>query len=150
MEVRGTKMKSILKYSLIILISLGIYLHFSSTAKLRVAMTAFNFKENKIAFIFFNWAATQDEDLSQYMLGYMYKHGIGVRQNLKKSIEWFTQSADNGNSIALLELGEAYVFGYGVVANYETAQTYYKKSCDLGDELGCRQYNIVSNMVKNK
>ncbi len=49
-----------------------------------------------------------------YCVALIYKHGLGVKQDLAKSAEWFGRAAEMGHARAALELGEAYWKGEGV------------------------------------
>ncbi len=43
------------------------------------------------------YAADQGHADSQFILGLMYKQGLGVRQNQLQAKEWFGKACDNGN-----------------------------------------------------
>jgi len=57
---------------------------------------------------------------AQAKAGYMYKNGIGTKQNYKKSIIWFTKAGKKGHLKAQEELAQLYTF-QDEIANREKA-----------------------------
>lgn len=53
-------------------------------------------------------AAYYNFDQSQYILGYMYEHGIGVKKNRESAIFWFEKSVLHNNDRAQNDLGVIY------------------------------------------
>ena len=53
-------------------------------------------------------------------------------RNLKKSIQWMSLAAENGNSSAQFELAECYQKGMGLPQNSESAMRWYGKAADQG------------------
>ena len=53
----------------------------------------------------FEQRAVQGDPVAQFCLGYMYKHGKGVRSDPQKAIEWYTKSAEQGYTPAQNDLG---------------------------------------------
>jgi len=52
-------------------------------------------------------SAEKDQSL-QYILGYIYQYGQGVKEDEKKAEEWYTKSAISGNSRAMVALAKLY------------------------------------------
>ena len=70
---------------------------------------------------------------AQLCLAQCYENGRkGCVQNYTKAFQWYTQSADLGNSDAMNNLGICYEDGQGCVQNMTTAIEWYKKSAQLG------------------
>ena len=57
--------------------------------------------------------AVQGDANAQYMLGWAYENGLGVRKSHDRCLEWYTMSKNNGNKKALLALGDI-MWGAGV------------------------------------
>ena len=49
--------------------------------------------------------AVQGDPDAQYILGWAYENGLGVRKSHDRCLEWYTLSKDGGNKKALLALG---------------------------------------------
>ena len=83
---------------------------------------------------FDEWAALAEDDdpMSQYGLGILYREGKGVSQDFDEAFNWFELSADQGNEYALNALGEMYDNGDGVEKDYEAAYDYYLEAGDAG------------------
>lgn len=56
-----------------------------------------------------------------FAIGARYLHGIKVKKNYKKAIEWLQKSADLGEADAMFNLGLIYYQGTGVKKNYKKA-----------------------------
>ena len=80
-------------------------------------------------------------------LGYCFKHGVGVAQNKTKAVEWYTKSAEKGNSIAMYNLGMCFEEGHGVARNLATALEWYTKARDAGDEDAEERIDIVRGQL---
>lgn len=77
---------------------------------------------------------------SQYNLGYSYRAGSGIEQNIEKAIFWFSKSADQGFNDGLYQMMMAYGNGDGVEQNYNKAFEYGLK-CAENDDVTC-MWNI--------
>ncbi len=53
-------------------------------------------------------AVVHDDPVAQFCLGFMYKHGRGVRPDLEKAIAWYTKAAEQGYVLAQNDLGVMY------------------------------------------
>ena len=78
-------------------------------------------------------------------LGLRYYKGEGVEQDYAKAVEWFTKSAELGNTLAMNRIGVCYINGNGVEKDYAKAVEWYTKSAELGNasamlNLGNRYY----------
>jgi hypothetical protein len=71
-------------------------------------------KNSEILFDLYSASARQGEYRAQETLGDMYLSGMGIKQDVSKSVEWFEKSAGQGNDEALEAL--EYIFN----------QKYYK------------------------
>lgn len=78
--------------------------------------------------------AKNGDHAAQMFLGIMYHDGLGgFPVDYAKSIEWYTKSADQGNSMAQHNLGLIYNKGHGVPKNLEKAFGLYWKSAQQGE-----------------
>ena len=73
---------------------------------------------------------------AQYMIGLCYYYGNGTDVDKTKSVEWYTKSADQGNSAATLNLGFCYEEGFGVTKDLTKTFELYKQSALLGHSMG--------------
>jgi hypothetical protein len=62
----------------------------------------------------------------------LYSSGRGVRQNFKQAVNWFRQSAEQGDALAQFHLGKMHADGTGVPQDYKLAEYWYRKSATQG------------------
>ena len=70
-------------------------------------------------------------DFYEYQIGRIYALET-ENMDMKKAIEWFENSADNGNKFAMFSLANIYYYGNGTDVDYFKAFNYYKESADKG------------------
>lgn len=61
-------------------------------------------------------AAAQGDAQAQAELGFIYAHGIGVKQDHAEALNWFHKAAAQGHAGAEAFLGAMYCSGLGVGA----------------------------------
>ena len=76
--------------------------------------------------------AEQGNEVAQYGMGYLYKHGYGVSQDYKTAFKWFTLAAEQGLAHAQNNLGLLYENGQGVSQDYKTAVKWYRLAAEQG------------------
>lgn len=62
-------------------------------------------------------AAEQGDAIGQFFIGYCYQHGLMVPEDPKSAFDWFTKSAAQRNSDAMLEVAVLCAFGLGTEQN---------------------------------
>lgn len=84
-------------------------------------------------------AAEQGNADAQYILGGMYRDGIGVRKDQAEAGRWYRRAsracrmdAESGNAAAQCVLGVMYENGLGVRRNFERAADWYGKAASQG------------------
>ena len=70
-------------------------------------------------------------DFYEYQIGRIYTLET-ENQDMGKAIEWFENSAENGNKFAMFSLANIYYYGNGTDVDYFKAFNYYKESADKG------------------
>ncbi len=55
--------------------------------------------------------AKAGEARSQFNLGVMYRHGLGVPQNDAEAVKWHRRAAEQGNAVGQYNLGHMYTQG---------------------------------------
>ena len=70
-------------------------------------------------------------DFYEYQIGRIYTLET-ENQDMGKAIEWFENSAENGNKFAMFSLANIYYYGNGTEVDYFKAFNYYKESADKG------------------
>ena len=81
---------------------------------------------------YFLKSANQGDADGQYAVGYLYKHGEGVEQDLTKAFEFYLKSANQGDADAQYALGNTYYYGKGVGQDLTKAFEFYLKSANQG------------------
>ena len=66
----------------------------------------------------------------------MYAYGKGVDQDYTKAVEWYTKSAEQGDSDAQWLLGDMYEYGRGIEQDYDAAIGWYTESAKQGNSTG--------------
>lgn len=73
-------------------------------------------------------AATQGVRRAQSILGFVYMHGIGLKQNNMKAFEWYEKAASQGHAPDQLTLGLMYAYGKGIERDDVKAFEWFKKA----------------------
>ena len=79
---------------------------------------------------------------SQYNLGYCYRAGVGIEQNITKGIEWFAKSAEQGFNDGIYQMMMAYGNGDGVEQDPNKAFEFALKCANSGD--GTCMWNVIN------
>ena len=75
---------------------------------------------------------TNGHHWAQFSLGQCYHYGYGVDKDVLKGVEYYSLSAEQGNSMAMVSLGICYSAGKGTDVNKTKAFELYEKSANLG------------------
>jgi len=89
-------------------------------------------------------ASRQGDAESQFNLGYMYLHGLGVSYDYTKVRFWFERSSNQSDPIAKYFLGLIYYEGKGVKKNHKKAQILFQQSCSDGLSPACYCLKIMT------
>jgi TPR repeat protein len=89
-------------------------------------------------------SAERGDARDQYLTGFRYGEGIGVRQDRQKALYWLKKSSDQNFASAQFALGTMYHNGDGVRQNKSTAKEWFGKACDNGDQDGCDLYRRLN------
>ena len=121
----------------------------SLDAKICLDVLQENLDENETIKIIENYEKLEQSHLNSYLLhtiGYLFHHGVGVKRNYEKALEYYERSAELGNSYALNNLGRLYENGYGVEVDYKKAMEYYEKSAEKGNSYA---FNNIGYLYEN-
>jgi TPR repeat protein len=88
----------------------------------------------KKAVEYFLKSANNGNSESQYILGYFYTGGIGVKQDLKQSLKWYEKAAKNNHTNAQINLGFMYIAGHGTKVDYKKAAYWIGKAKNKGSQ----------------
>ena len=77
-------------------------------------------------------AAERGDKVAQYNLGVCYDNGMGVAQDYKQAVYWYTKAANQGDLMAQYFLGVCYNEGRGVAQDYKQAVYWYTKAANQG------------------
>lgn len=80
-------------------------------------------------------------------IGYMYEHGIGVRRNLGKALQFYKAAANAGNEESWLHV--ARIYESDVRRDISNAYKYYRKSAEAGSSYGLWKANSISKILSN-
>ena len=76
--------------------------------------------------------AEQGVAKAQYNLGECYYEGIGVPQDYKQAVYWYSKAAEQGLAEAQYNLGLCYDEGKGVTPDYKQAVYWLSKAAKQG------------------
>lgn len=71
---------------------------------------------------------------SMRVVGAMYYHGDGIRQDYDKAFYWSSKAAEKGDDFALYTLGMMYSEGHGVKRNFAKAKECYTEAIHRGNK----------------
>ena len=66
-------------------------------------------------------------------LGWLYRNGLGTKQDDAQARAWFQKAVEAGNAQAMYRLGQLYLYGWGVAQDYGRARYWYQKAADAGN-----------------
>jgi TPR repeat protein len=82
-------------------------------------------------------AAKQGDIEAQGWLGFCYRHGKGVPQNIEKALYFYQIVAEQGDLTAQYQLGVMYQDGNGVPQSFAKALYYFQLAAGQGDAKSC-------------
>jgi TPR repeat protein len=71
-------------------------------------------------------SAQKGDSYAPFHVGYSYKKGQGVKQDLMEAAKWFKLGAERGDTLAALELAFMYVKGEGIQQDKKEAIRWFK------------------------
>ena len=86
--------------------------------------------KHKEAFKIYTTLANKGFSGAENNLGYMYKSGIGVKQNYEKAIELYLRSAKKGYVHAQVNLAHMYGSGKGTKTDHDKANFWLQKASE--------------------
>ena len=78
----------------------------------------------------------------QYIIGYMYQNGRGIKKDCTKAFKWYKRSAEQEYVRAQCKIGNMYYYGEGVKQDFFNALKWYKKAVKQG--FAKAQYNLAN------
>lgn len=84
--------------------------------------------------------ADEGDPRAQALVGLMYYHGRGLKQNDAEAAKWFRLAADQGEPRAQFNLGVMHAEGQGVPQDYAEAIKWYRLAADQGEARA--QFNL--------
>jgi len=101
-------------------------------------LLAYNSGDFKTALAEWKPLAKQGHAMAQSDLGFMYNDGIGVLENDKTAVKWYTLAAEQGYAKGQYNLGTMYANGRGVPENDKTAVKWYTLAAEQGTWMGTK------------
>ena len=74
------------------------------------------------------------DPMSHTILGMMYDEGLGVLQDYKEAVKWYTKAAEQGDADAQGSLGSMYSSGHGVLQDNVYAHMWFNIASSNGNE----------------
>ena len=102
------------------------------------------FEQYREAVPFCQEACNLNDGNGCHNLGWLYVHGLGVKQDYKQAKTYFEKACNLNEGNGCHNLGWLYDYGQGVRQNFQTAKEYYGKACDLGNQDGCDIYRELN------
>lgn len=92
-------------------------------------------------------AAEQEHIDAQFRLGAMYWSGIGVLQDYKAALKWYTLAAEQGDSNAQNNLGVMFASGQRVPEDFIYAHMWFSISALNGNANGRKSRGIIEKRM---
>ena len=109
-----------------------------------------------VALYDFEARATQGDNVAQFCLAFMYKHGYGVKESKSEAKKWYEKSAEQGYAPAQNNLGVLYVRRAEVaedesmfLENSENAKKWFKMAADQRYPLAQFNLYVLSKKQEN-
>jgi len=96
------------------------------------AVNAYNNGDYASAAKEFRPFAEQGQATAQYILGWIFQNGEGVRQDYAESARWYAKAAEKGNPDAQYAIGSYFLYGTGVGRDTAQAAAWFRKSAEQG------------------
>lgn len=97
---------------------------------------AFQAHDYAAAFQLYQQAAKEGSAAAQNNLGYLYDHGLGVKQDYAQALGYYSSAAQAGIAAAQNNMGRLYAKGLGVAKNNREAFRWHSKAALQGDPEG--------------
>lgn len=104
---------------------------------------AYDKKDYKKAFLFFERAANGGDINAMNKLGLMYYKGQGTKKDYQKAKYWFEKAEAKGSAYSKYYLGFMYYFGKGVKKNPEIAKRFLVSACDKEVFDACKLLAVI-------
>jgi TPR repeat protein/beta-lactamase regulating signal transducer with metallopeptidase domain len=104
--------------------------------------------DDKQAAKWFGKAADQGDPRAQFVLGCMYKRGLGVAADFTQSVVWFRKAAEQGDPYAQLLMGIHYSEDSGVEQDANQAMAWYRRASEQAVKLNDTW--ILLNILANE
>ena len=76
--------------------------------------------------------AEQGDARAQYLLGFMYDNGEGIKLDYAEAVKWYRLAAEQGEVRAQVNLGAMYMDGQGVTQDYAEAVRWHRLAAGQG------------------
>lgn len=127
-------MKSLIRSALLLALFASL-LNSPAIAGFEEGIAAYEANNIPLAYKEFLAAAEEGHSDSQFNIGLMYEHAIGVDKDEKEALGWYRKSAEQGNALAQFNLGVLYENGRGTAVDFTQANAWYRKASVQGDPL---------------
>ena len=106
----------------------------------------------------FEQRAVQGDQVAQFCLGFMYRHGLGVMSDIEKAVTWYTKAAEQDFAPAQNDLGVIYgligeeallVGDESAIMNFKQAQTWFTLAGKQGDPTALFNTGLICSYLAN-
>ena len=92
----------------------------------------------------------QGDLAAQIELANAYRKGIGVTQDYKTAVKWFTIAAEQGDALAQYNLGRLYYLGKGVPDNLLYAHMWATQASSNGSDMAIDFTDLLTELMTEK
>jgi len=92
----------------------------------------------------------RDGMVAKYNIGYMYERGLGVKKDLKRAVEFYEMSANDGFAPAAFLTANAYLKGIGVKKDLKKAIYYYNIAAKGGNKQAAEMLKEIKKQLDKK
>jgi TPR repeat protein len=89
--------------------------------------------------------AEQGDVFAQHLTGAAYEYGgMGVAQDYKEAVKWYTKAAEQGDALAQFNLGVMYSNDEGVVQDFKSAHMWFNIAAANGSSRAVESRDIIA------
>ncbi|HSR55255.1 MAG TPA: tetratricopeptide repeat protein [Alphaproteobacteria bacterium] len=117
----------------------------AAAGPLENGLAAYERGDYKSAYTLLLPLARRGNATAQAAIGVIYHHGLSIKADLTKAIEWYAKAASGGDTLAQRTLGDLHVEGVSGTPDYKAAADWYEEAAAGGDLEARRKLQVLQS-----
>lgn len=109
-------------------------------------IAAWRHGDHAAAYAIFKPLAENGNAYAQFCLGYLYRQGKAVPQDMAMAVAWYEKAAAQGEPAAQQNLGLHYQYAWGVPQDFDRAAHYHELAAQNGDSEAALSLNVLRKL----